>query len=108
MMDELGKELRLAGKISETITDIGLQEIGGPILDPGKQAHKLTISWEPARYMLQDICMNCGRARPVKIEKRWEPTAPQTIDQQQLPPGFAAQLKKMGYGMGGPATGRGS
>ncbi len=67
MMGELGEELKKAGLIREDM-NVGLEEIGGTILDPTKAL--LSISLRPGMFALRDICIDCGRKVTVSIEKK--------------------------------------
>ncbi len=69
MMGRLGKEMKEQGQVDEGM-DIGLVEIGGPIIDPRKVSQMLSESIRPGMYALQDICVGCGRQFTVKIERR--------------------------------------
>lgn len=67
MMGELGKEMKEQGLIGEDM-QVGLAEIGGPLVDPRKQL--LTASIRPGMFALRDICIGCGREITVRIEKK--------------------------------------
>ena len=69
MMQRLGKELKESGLIGENM-DVGIQEVGGPIIDPSKAGQMLAVSMRPAMYALRDVCIGCGRDVTIKIEKR--------------------------------------
>ena len=69
MMRRLGKEMVEAGLIDEGM-DFGLDEVGGPIVDPRKLTTMLARSIRPGMYALRDVCIGCGRLQTVKIEKR--------------------------------------
>ena len=69
MMGRLGKEMKEKGLLEEGM-DVGLVEIGGPIIDPDKIGQTLAVSTRPGMYALRDICIGCGREITVKIEKK--------------------------------------
>lgn len=69
MMGRLAEEMVEQGLLSEGM-DIGIVEIGGPIIDPTKVSKMLTVSMRPGMFALRDICVGCGREITVKIEKR--------------------------------------
>ncbi len=71
MMKRLGKELKEQGLIGENM-EVGVFEVGGPIIDPAKVSQMLSVSTRPAMYALRDICIGCGRLITVKIERRIE------------------------------------
>lgn len=69
MMKRLAKEMVEDGQLSEGV-DVGINEIGGPIIDPSKAGQMLTMSTRPGMFALRDICVGCGRDVTVKIEKK--------------------------------------
>jgi len=69
MMGRLAKEMVENGLLSEGI-EVGLVEVGGPIIDPTKTSQMLTKSIRPGMFALRDICVGCGREVTVKIEKK--------------------------------------
>ena len=68
MMGKLGEELKEKGSIRADM-NVGLKEIGGPIIDPGVTS-MLVGGLIPAHFALQDICMGCGREITVHIERK--------------------------------------
>lgn len=89
MMGRLGKEMVEKGQLSEGI-DVGINEIGGPIIDPSKTNQMLAKSIRPGMFALQDICVGCGRGITVKIEKKL------VLVEAMPPPGTGSTL------IGGP------
>lgn len=69
MMGELGEEMKEQGLISEGM-EVGLVEVGGPIIDPSKASQMLTKSVRMGAFALRDICIGCGREITVKIERK--------------------------------------
>lgn len=69
MMGKLVKEMIENGQLPEG-TEAGLDEVGGPIIDPTKVNQMLSVSIKTGMYALRDICIGCGRTITVKIEKR--------------------------------------
>ncbi len=69
MMQRLAKEMLEKGQLTEGL-DIGLVEVGGPIIDPSKVSQLLAVSNRYGMYALRDICIGCGRQITIKIEKR--------------------------------------
>lgn len=69
MMGKLGDELKEQGLIGKDM-EVGLIEVGGPIIDPTKTGQMLTKSIRPGMFALRDICIGCGRQVTVKIEKK--------------------------------------
>ena len=69
MMGRLGNELKEQGLIDENM-EVGLAEVGGPIIDPTKVSQMLVASVKPGMFALRDICIGCGREITVKIEKK--------------------------------------
>ncbi len=69
MMGKLAEEMVAAGYISGDM-DVGLEEIGGSVVDPTKMGTMLAKSVRPAMYALRDICIGCGRKITVKIVRK--------------------------------------
>ena len=69
MMGRLAKEM-VENNLMDEGMDIGLVELGGPIIDPKRAAQMLSVSIRPGMYALRDICMGCGIEITVKIERR--------------------------------------
>lgn len=69
MMAELGKEMVEKGLLTEGM-DVGLDEIGGPIIDPMKASQMLANSIRPGMFALRDVCIGCGRTVTVKIMRK--------------------------------------
>lgn len=93
MMGRLAKEMVEQGLLTEGI-DIGLAEVGGPIIDPSKTSQMLSVSTRSGMFALRDICVGCGREITVKIEKK-----PVTVG---LGPPPGAGGPPMSPGLGGP------
>ncbi len=69
MMKRLAKEMVENGQLTEGM-DVGIHELGGPIIDPSKTGQMLTQSLRFGMFALRDICIGCGRPVTVKIEKK--------------------------------------
>lgn len=69
MMETLGNELKEKGLLRKDL-NVGLVEIGGPILDPNRSSKLVVGGTVPGMYALQDICLGCGRPYIVRIEKK--------------------------------------
>lgn len=69
MMGKLGEEMKEAGLLSDSL-EIGLSEVGGPIIDPSKVGQMLVESYRPGMFALRDICLGCGREITVKVERK--------------------------------------
>lgn len=90
MMDRLGKEMKEQGLISEDM-EVGLVEVGGPLVDPTKVGQMLTVSVRPGIFALRDICIGCGRQVTVKIERKMV-----EVNLQMLIPGTGPLLPGRG------------
>ncbi len=66
MMGDLGKEMEEAGFIRSGMS-VGLDEIGGPVIDPTMTGKMLTDNIRPGHYALRDVCVGCGFHRIVRI-----------------------------------------
>jgi len=73
-----GGTRRLAGEVDEEQIEkgamepglkYGLQQVGGPILDPRKASQILVGTRVPAVFVLLDVCMDCGTLYAVRLER---------------------------------------
>ena len=69
MMGDLGKEMEEEGLIRPGMS-VGLDEIGGPVIDPAMTGKMLTDSIRPGHYALRDVCMGCGFHRIVRVSRK--------------------------------------
>ncbi len=69
MMGDLGKEMEQEGHIRPGMS-VGIDEIGGPVLDPAMTSKMLTDAIRPGHFALRDVCMGCGFHRVVKISRK--------------------------------------
>ena len=76
MMRRLGKEMVEQGLLDEGM-DVGVHEVGGPIVDPRRQL--LSLSLRPGMFALRDVCIGCGRMVTTKIEKKMTTVGMTTI-----------------------------
>jgi len=69
MMETLGNELKEKGMIGDDLP-VGLDEIGGPILDP-RVADKVLIGGTTSgMFALRDVCLGCGEVYVVRIARK--------------------------------------
>jgi len=69
MMGKLGEEMKEKGLIGPDM-NVGLDEIGGTIIDPRLAGKMLARSIRPGMFALRDICLGCGRSITTRIEKK--------------------------------------
>lgn len=69
MMETLGKEMKEQGLIGEDL-DVGLNEMGGPLVDPRKANQMLSMSTRPGHFAMRDVCLSCGEIYVVKITRK--------------------------------------
>lgn len=72
MMGSLGDEMKKNGELEEEM-NVGIHELGGPIIDPRKIPQMLATSLRPAMYALRDVCLDCGEVYTIRIERRVVP-----------------------------------
>lgn len=70
MMEELAKEMRAEGKLDEDTVDVGINEIGGPMVSRDAMMKLLAPTIIPGNYALTDVCIDCGHIYVFKIMRK--------------------------------------
>lgn len=65
---EVAEEQKEKGAVGEGLK-FGLQQVGGPIMDPRKISQTLVGAKVPVVTALLDVCMDCGTIYAVRLER---------------------------------------